>query len=180
MNKSKSYPEIYNHLSVNNLRKSKSFNDLNEGILCFESFFEGDGPLGIEFQEKGDEIIVACIVECTVASETFGLYQGMVLTNVNNESIDNLSFKTTMKKITRSWNSRSSVFLEFKKNINIEMYHLLDSINYLDYYEKFIELGAKEKIDFEFVEYDDLIQMGIPKEKIKDFVKLNASILSER
>jgi hypothetical protein len=60
------------------------------------------------------------------------------------------------------------------------MYHLLDSINYLDYYEKFIELGAKEKIDFEFVEYDDLVQMGIPEEKIKDFTNLNATILSER
>ena len=180
MNKSKSYPEIYNHLHVNTLRKSKSLEDVNENMFQFESFFEGDGPLGIHFQEKDEEIIVSDIIDLTVASETFGLYQGMVLTNVNNESIDNISFKTIMKKITRSWNSRSSVFLEFKKNINIEMYHLLDSINYLDYYEKFIELGAKEKIDFEFVEYDDLIQMGIPTEKIKDFVKLNASILSER
>ena len=178
MNKSKSYPEIYNHFSVNNLRKSKSLNDVNEKILCFESFFEGDGPLGIQFHEKGDDIIVYSIADNTVASETFGLFPGMKLINVNNETIVDLSFKKTMKKITRSWKSKSSVFLEFKKKINVEIYNLLDSINYLDYYEQFIELGAKEKIDFEFVEYNDLVQMGIQKEKIKDFTQLTESILS--
>jgi hypothetical protein len=180
MNKSKSYPEIYNHLHVNSLRKSKSLEDVNENMFYFESFFEGDGPLGIRFQEKDGGVIVSDIIDLTVASETFGLYQGMALVNVNNESIIEMSFAQTMKKIAMSWKYRSSAFLRFKIKVNVEIYHLLDSINYLDYYEKFIELGAKEKIDFEFVEYDDLIQMGIPKEKIKDFVKLNASILSER
>ena len=104
----------------------------------------------------------------------------MILINVNNESIEEMSFSLVMKKIAISWKSRSSVFLQFKRKVNVEIYHLLDTINYLDYYEKFIELGAKEKIDFEFVEYDDLVQMGIPEEKIKDFTNLNATILSER
>ena len=180
MNKSKSYPEIYNHLHVNTLRKSKSLEDVNENMFQFETFFEGDGPLGIHFQEKDEEIIVSDIIDLTVASETFGLYRGMVLINVNTEPIDEMSFARVMKKIARSWKSRSSVFLQFKRKVNVEIYHLLDTINYLDYYEKFIELGAKEKIDFEFVEYDDLVQMGIPGEKIKDFTNLNATILSER
>jgi hypothetical protein len=177
MNKSTSYPEIYSHFPVNNLRKSKSLNDINEKGICFESFFEGDGPLGICFMEKDEGIIVERIVDGTVASETFGLSIGMILTNVNHEKVEGIPFNKVMKKLARSWFRTSTVFLEFKKNVNTEIWNLLDSINYLEYYEKFIELGAKEKKDFEFVEYDDLIRMGIVEEKIKDFTELNTSIL---
>jgi hypothetical protein len=180
MNKSKSYPEIHQHFPINEIRKSKSLNDINENRFYFESFFEGDGPLGIYFQEEGGEILVSDIVDRTVASETFGLERGFILTNINNKEISGCSFQSAMRKIGRSWKTRSSVFLQFKKKVNVEIYNSLDSINYLDYYENFIELGAKEKIDFEFIEYNDLVEMGVAPEKIKDFSLLNTSILSER
>ena len=178
MNKSKSYPEIYQHFQVNSLKKSKSLNDVNENMFYFESFFEGDGPLGIYFDEKEECIVVSDIVEDTVANETFGLSIGLILINVNNQSLNGMSFRAVMKLIGKSWKTRSSVFLQFKRQVNLEIYESLDSIDYLAYYDQFIELGAKEKLDFEFVEYGDLVKMGIQKEKIKDFVKLNTSILS--
>jgi len=180
MNKSKSYPEIHQHFPINEIRKSKSLNDINENRFYFESFFEGDGPLGIRFQDKDGEILVSDIVDYTVASETFGLEVGFILTNINNKDISTLSFQKAMKKIGESWKTRSSVFLQFKKKVNDEIYNSLDSINYLDYYEHFIELGTKEKMDFDFIEYNDLVEMGVPSEKIKDFTRLNSSILSGR
>jgi len=178
MNKSKSYPEIYNHFPVNTLKKSKSLNDVNENMFYFESFFEGDGPLGICFVEIEEGIVVSDIIEDTVANETFGLSIGLILINVNNHPLKDVSFRSVMQRISKSWKNTSSVYLEFKRIVNKEVYECLDSIDYLAYYDQFIELGAKEKIDFEFIEYGDLVQMGIHKEKIKEFVKLNASILS--
>lgn len=179
MKKSQSLPQKL-HECVPQLRKSKSNNDLCENDFYFEEFFEGDGPLGIDFnQDKDKNIIIKRIINNTVASETFGLQTNMILLSINNKSISNRSFEKVMKKIKDIWNDKNLIHLSFKKKINYDLYHTLNSIDCLTYYDNFIELGFSQISDYEFIEYEDLINMGIPEPKIQKFQKFNKKINPE-
>ena len=103
----------------------------------------------------------------------------MVLEKINDVSIHGKCFENVMKKINNIWEKNNQICLQFKKNINQEIYQSLLSIDYVDYYDDFIKLGVKELNDYEFIEYSDLIQMNIPKEKIQSFQKLNKKINPE-
>lgn len=180
MKKSQSLPQKLDECVPPQLRKSKSNDDLCENEFYFEEFFEGDGPLGIDFyQDKDKNIIIKKIINNTVASETFGLQTNMILVSINNKSISNRSFEKVMKKITDIWNDKNLIHLLFKKKINYDLYHTLNSIGYTTYYDNFIELGFSQISDYEFIEYEDLINMGIPVSQIQKFQKFNKKINPE-
>jgi hypothetical protein len=175
MNKSKSYPQLSEDV-VQPMRKSKSLSELSEGGQFFEEFFEGDGILGIVFSKFKDSIVVKSIVDGTVASETYGLETMMELIEVNNETIEGLSFNRIMRLIDRSWKNRSCVFLKFQKEFYSEVSKQLYTNRLDQFYDQFIELGAKDKSDFEYIEMGDLIGMGMTKEEISCFKNINPNI----
>tara|TARA_B110000902_G_scaffold238706_1_gene286797 strand:+ start:283 stop:810 length:528 start_codon:yes stop_codon:yes gene_type:complete len=175
MNKSKSYPQLSEDV-VQPMRKSKSLSELSDGEQFFEEFFEGDGVLGIVFIKFKDSIVVESIVVGTVASETYGLDTRMELLEVNNEAIVDLSFGRVMKRINESWVNRSCVFLKFKKEFYPEVSKLLYKNNLSQFYDNFVELGAKYITDFEYIEMGDLIEMGMIKKEILLFKNINPNI----
>lgn len=173
MNKSKSYPEIREEVCM---RKSSSLDELKLDEFYFEEFFEGDGPLGIIFAEYNGDILVKNIIPKTVASETYGLYKSMILIDINNEDVSNVSLEKAMRKIRKSWDKNSRVYLKFKKPIHKEVYtHLLNN-DLVKYYDQFVELGAVSLTDFEFVIYDDLVKMNMNRTDIENFRKINPNI----
>ena len=171
MNKSKSYPLL--NEKVITMRKSKSLDDLKEYDHFFEELFEGDGPLGIYFKEIGGKAIVDSIKKYTVAYETYGLDLNMELIEINNINIEKKDYREVMYIIKNSWTIESKVNLKFKKQIFTELFKILNENDLLKYYGGFIELGAKQKIDFDYVEYDDLTLMNMNAEDIEKFKKLN-------
>lgn len=175
MHKCQSLP-LLTEETVPPIRKSFSSEDFQDSDYYFEDFFEGDGPLGIEFTESSKKIIVKKITPGTVADETYGLKRGMELVDVNNKDISNKSFEKVMKMIKSSWDSESRVYLKFKKIIIPEVSKILNQNDLLKYYDEFIELGAKSLEDFEFVEYGDLVKMGMNKSEIERFRIINSNI----
>lgn len=169
MNKSESAPNLSEE-KIHTFRKSKSEGDLSGDQFIFEEFFEGDGPLGIKFKKNnsGDSMI-ANIVKGTVADETYGLTTNMVLIKIGGENISHMKYEKQMKKIKTIWENQSYIHLSFKKQINQTIYSILSGLNLLEYYEGFIELGAKDETDFEFIEEEDLIKFGMNKEEITKF-----------
>ena len=175
MHKCQSLP-LLTEETVTPIRKSFSSEDFQDSDYYFEDFFEGDGPLGIEFIESNQKIIVKKITEGTVADETYGLKRGMELVDVNNTDISNKSFERVMKIIKTSWDKESRVYLKFKKIIIPEVSKILNQNDLIKYYDEFIELGAKSQTDFEYVEYEDLIKMGMNKREIELFLAINPNI----
>jgi hypothetical protein len=175
MNKCKSYPHLSEKI-IQPLRKSSSLCDLNESDYYFEEFFEGDGPLGIIFASVEGDVIVKKIISKTVGDETFGLQINMKLINVNNKDIERKSYEKVMEMINKSWKTRSSVYLKFRKIIIPEISKILNQNNLLKYYDQFIELGASILEDFNFVEHTDLIKMGMNNIDIKNFKNINPNI----
>lgn len=158
------------------IRKSFSSEELQHSDYYFEDFFEGDGPLGIEFIESNQKIIVKNIKHGTVAAETYGLNRGMELVDVNNNDITKKSFDNVMKMINKYWDDDSRVYLKLKKIIIPEVSKILNQNDLLKYYDEFIELGAKSLEDFEYVEREDLVTMGMNKSEIIRFTNINANI----
>ena len=181
MQKSNSYSHQLNtYEDQKPIRKSRSCNCFTDDKIIYEDFFEGDGLLGIQFKQNyKNEIYVHKIMDKTVASEYYDLKLDMILEKINDVSIHGKSFENVMKKINNIWDENNQICLQFKKNINQEIYQSLQSIDYLEYYDHFIKLGVKDLDDYEFVEYSDLIQMKIPKENIQSFQKLNKKINPE-
>lgn len=177
MHKCKSSPELSKQLFPP-IKKSLSLCNLSEceSDYYFEEFFEGDGPLGIIFANINDEVIVKKIQSKTVGDETFGLQVNMKLINVNNKDIQNKSYDKVMKLIDESWKMRSCVYMKFRKQIFPEVSKILNDNNLLKYYDQFIDLGASSLDDFEFVEYGDLIKMGMNETDIKNFKNINNNI----
>ena len=181
MQKSNSYSyQLNTYEYPQPIRKSRSCNCFTDDKIIYEDLFEGDGLLGIQFKQNyKHEIYVNQITDKTVASEYYDLRLDMVLEKINDVSIHGKSFENVMKKINNIWEKNNQICLQFKKNINKEISQSLLSIDYVDYYDDFIKLGVKELNDYEFIEYSDLIQMNIPKEKIQSFQKLNKKINPE-
>jgi hypothetical protein len=180
MNRSKSVPiDLKYYDKVQPLRKSKSDHDLTDNKFYFEETFEGDGALGILFNEINGNVVINGINDLTVASETYGLELGMILISIEYKSIEGVSFKKVMNTIGAKWKKDNNVTLLFRLNLNYELYKSLNSIGYLLYYDDFIELGVAEDSDYEYVEYSDLVKMKIPLSKRQDFHKLNKKINPE-
>lgn len=175
MNKSKSYPAIHEN-SEFNLKKSHSFDTLKLDEFYFEEFFEGDGELGIIFAEHKDNIIVKNILPNTVAAETYGLYKSMILIDIDNQETHGKSLETINKIVRKKWLMNNRIYLKFQKPIHKEIYTLLLNNNLIKYYDEFIELGASQSEDFEFVEYDDLVKMNMNKNEITSFRSINPNI----
>ena len=175
MNKSKSFPELSEDI-VQPMRKSKSLSGLNERDDFFEEFFEGDGVLGIVFTTLKGRIVVNRIEDGTVASETYGLETMMELVEVNNENIEHLSFNKTMVRIHKLWKKGNCIFLKFKKEFYPEISKTLYKNDIDHFYDQFIELGAKENTDFEYIEIGDLLKMGMKEHEITCFKNINPHI----
>lgn len=176
MNKSKSYPTIYENKIFNKCQSSDNLKGKLDDFY-FEDFFEGDGQLGISFiKDSSNKPVVKNILPNTVASETYGLYQSMILIEIDGIDITDKSFENIMKKIHKKWLKNNRIHLKFQKPIYKEVYTILLSNDLLKYYDKFVELGASSVDDFEFVEYNDLIKMGMNSDEILSFRNINPNI----
>tara|TARA_B100001287_G_C22629770_1_gene504485 strand:- start:805 stop:1347 length:543 start_codon:yes stop_codon:yes gene_type:complete len=172
MNKSESEPNLLTD-KVHTFRKSKSTGDFSENKFIFEEFFEGDGPLGIKFYEnKEGKSEISRIDKGTVASEMYGLTINMILIKIGNKDISHKTHDKNMDKISKIWKKQSCIHLTFIKRINQTVYRFLNDLDLIKYYDDFIELGAKELDDFDFVEQNDLIKFGMDKQEILRFNKM--------
>lgn len=176
MNKSKSYPASLHSVEFS-LKKSDSLDDLKLDEFYFEEFFEGDGELGIVFAiDNKDNIIVKNILPKTVASETYGLYKSMILINIDNKDIIEKSLEDINKMIRNKWLKNNRIYLKFQKPIYQEVYTTLLNHNLSQYYDEFVELGASSLVDFDFVEYQDLLKMNMNRKEIETFRNINPNI----
>jgi len=177
MNKSKSSTSLVDSEKLPNIKKSTSFELPDDEEFYFEEFFEGDGELGIVFGETREgDIFVKEISSNTVASETYGLYASMILIDIDNTDVSNMTLTKIEKKIQNAWLKNSRVYLKFRKPIYKEVYTTLLNYELREYYDHFVELGAKSNEDFEFVEYGDLVKMYMNREEIERFKQINSSI----
>ena len=178
MNKSKSVPtKLVDHV-IQPIKKSCSLSDLTESDYYFEEFFEGDGGLGIEFRERDGLPVIKNIVKGTVASETYGLYPGLTLVNINNKDITDYSYETVLKKVNKLWLNNNYIYLKFKKPIYTKLLKILNQYDLLKYYDDFVELGAKDIDDFEFIELGDLHKMNMCINDIRKVSTINPTILA--
>lgn len=176
MNKSKSVPNKLVNQGVTPIKKSCSLSDLSESDYYFEEFFEGDGDLGIEFRESNGLPVIKNIVKGTVAAETYGLYPGLTLVNINNKYIADYSYEKVLKTIKKHW-LNNYIYLKFKKPIYTKLLKILNQHDLLMYYDHFVELGAKDIDDFEYIELDDLHKMNMSEDDIKKVSTINSKIL---
>jgi len=176
MNKSKSFPINLCEKNITQIKKSTSLPELDECSDFYEDFFEGDGPLGIIFFNKNDNAVIKNIKKSTVADEYYHLKINMILINIDGVDITHKSYTKTLSIIKKNWNENGRIYLKFKKNINLIIHKILLEYDLLNYYDDFIDLGAKELSDFDFVEYDDLIKMGMNISEITLFKNINPSI----
>ena len=176
MNKSKSVPNKLVDQGVTPIKKSCSLSDLTESDYYFEEFFEGDGDLGIEFRENNGQPVIKNIVKGTVAAETYGLYPGLTLVNINNKDIVGYAYDKVLKMIEKHW-LNNYIYLKFKKPIYTKLLKILNQHDLLMYYDHFVELGAKDIDDFEYIELGDLHKMNMTKDDIKKVSTINSKIL---
>jgi hypothetical protein len=171
MNKSKSYPALTDESLLSlygsqSIKKSKSLSDIQKYDFTFDELFEGDGLLGIRFINQDDKVVIQRIIKNSVASETYGLYTGMIVVKVNNIDIKTYSYNEILEMINTSW-FRGSVYIQFQKPIWIDLLTLLVKHKLLNYYDKFIELGVKSIEDFEYIEINDLHKMEMNETDIQ-------------
>jgi len=177
MNKSKSVPNKLVEQGVTPIKKSCSLSDLSESDYYFEEFFEGDGDLGIEFRESNGQPVIKNIVKGTVADETYGLYPGLTLVDIDNKGIVDYTYDKIIKMINKQWLNNNYIYLKFKKPIYTKLLKILNQHDLLMYYDHFVELGAKDIDDFEYIELEDLHKMNMTKDDIKKVSSINSKIL---
>jgi len=177
MNKSKSVPNKLVEHGVTPIKKSCSLSDISESDYYFEEFFEGDGDLGIEFRESDGLPVIKNILKGTVADETYGLYPGLTLVNINNNGIADYNYETILKMVNKQWSKHNYIYLKFKKPIYTKLLKILNQHDLLIYYDHFVELGAKDIDDFEYIELEDLHKMNMTKDDIKKVSTINSKIL---
>ena len=140
--------------------------------------FEGDGPLGIVFENINELMSIQSIMKGSVASEYYELEIGMNVIQINDISCRGLGYIKTMKCLGKLWRSNSSVTLHFEYEnpndwindaIRSPVYLFLKSIDCEEFYGNFNELGAKTLEDLRFVETGDLVKMNMSLIKIRSF-----------
>ena len=80
--------------------------------------------------------------------------------------------------IDRQWKNNNYIYLKFKKPIYTKLLKILNQHDLLMYYDHFVELGAKDIDDFEYIELDDLHKMNMTKHDIKKISNIIPSILN--
>jgi hypothetical protein len=175
MNKSKSFPHISEE-KVYSLRKSSSLSDVSENSFIYEEEFEGDGLLGIKFGEVDGKVVVKSIDPGTVADESYDLKTQMIVTHINETSIDGERYSYVRNVVNSIWERESKVHLKFKKQIFEEISRVLNENDLLKYYDDFVELGAQRLSDLEFVEMGDLEKMRMNSTDIENFKRIRLNI----
>ena len=181
MFKAKSYPIKLNEL--NNQEELNIKEELNEPFIkkspsldCIEDIldkkikihFEGDGPLGIKFINVDERMVVNRIEKKTVASEYYELKENLVVQSINGYASKYYTFKKMINLLDKFWSNDSEITIVFtKETVYVELFKYLKNISCEEYYEKFIELGAKDISDLSYIEYDDLVKMDMTYEKRK-------------
>ena len=155
--------------------------------------FEGDGLLGIMFENKAEITVVKGTACGTVASEYIELVPGMIVHRYNKKNCSSMSYRVLMIKLIEVWSRDSQITITFKRRMETEIsdtgsldssgssvssdssievsfdhpyiHELLVENECEDYYEALVELGATTFGDLEFIEYGDLEEIGIPKLK---------------
>jgi len=139
-----------------------------------EIFFEGDGILGIEWGNEDGSLVVKDILSGTVANEYYELKKGLVVSKINDQEFEGISYIKKISMIMELWRMDSEIkimFQEIKKENYQEVYDFLEKNGYLEYYNHFIELGAKKIEDFEYIEKEDLYKMGLTLDKADKLYK---------
>lgn len=178
MNKSQSVPVKLCEVDVNPMRKSSSISELDgtSSDFFYEEFFEGDGPLGINFVEVHGETLVRSITSGTVAAEYYGLKTEMILVGIGSKEVNTYSFNRKMKMIEDEWEQKNMIYLNFKKKVYGEVMHILNEKDLLKYYGDFVDLGAKSIEDLEYIELEDLLKMNFSEDEIERFREINPNI----
>ena len=178
MNKSKSVPVSLCDIKINPLKKSSSLSEIDEthSDFFYEDFFEGDGPLGIVFINHGGKTIIKKIIENTVASEYYDLKTEMIVVDIDNKNVEDLSHEEIIKKIEKKWKKNNRIYLKFKKIIYYDIIKILNDNNLIHYYDKIIELGAKTLDDFNYIILEDLTKMNFTQLEIKRFKNINPKL----
>jgi hypothetical protein len=100
----------------------------------------------------------------------------MILIEVDGRDITNMSFQRVSKLISKIWDDNSRIYLKLKKQIFPKLSKILNQFNLLKYYDLFVDLGAKDESDLEYIIEDDLIKMDMTKDEIQQFKKINPNI----
>ena len=79
--------------------------------------------------------------------------------------------------IDKQWKKNNYIYLKFKKPIYTKLLKILNQHDLLIYYDNFVELGAKDIDDFEYIELDDLHKMNMHEDDIKKVSTINSKIL---
>lgn len=184
---------IYSQVESANQKKEKSFSEIktSKGKPIYRRKiieFEGDGPLGIIFSDLEGYMIIKSIMKGTVASEFYELSVGMKVIQINNISCKDLGYLKSMECLGNLWRENSYISLHFEylnpndiinNPIYNPIYKFLEGIDLEDYYGDFVELGAKDLEDLNFIESDDLIKMNMPLLKRRNLEKILTDSYSE-
>lgn len=186
-----SSPELSELDKQRDIKKSKSESSLLTLDQNIEIEFEGDGPLGIIFENNDNIAYVKHIKNRTVASEEYKLKIGLKLIKIGSYDCAKSNYIDNMNLIKLSWyrfnklkltfeeidsSSESDTEIEYKE---CPIYSFLERNNCQSYYKDFVLLGAKTLEDLSFIEYQDLINMKMSSEKRKkifeeiNFKKIN-------
>ena len=139
-----------------------------------EIFFEGDGILGIEWGNENGSLIVKDILSGTVANEYYELKKGLVVSKINDQEFEGMSYIKKVSMIMNLWRMNSEIkimFQEIKKENYQEVHNFLEENGFIEYYNHFIELGAMKIEDFEYIEKEDLYKMGLTLDKADKLYK---------
>ena len=137
--------------------------------------FEGDGPLGIYFIDNENGARVRSISEDTVASEYIELEEEMIVTKIEKYDCKYMSYSDIMGIIGVRWRKYSRVNIEFEYEVTDEVtdkvtdevttcsvYIFLERNNCSEFYDDFVDLGVRDREDFKYIEYQDLVNMKMP------------------
>jgi len=171
--------EIKKSPSLNVLHEYNDDNHL-EGIedkLVIE--FEGDGPLGILFVNYYETMVVSGIKNQTVASEYYDLVENLIVSKVNNYKVCDFGYDNTLQLLANIWKIESKITITFDKDKYYEeVMAFLEECSCTEHYNQFVDLGAKTLIDLEYVEYQDLINMKITKDK-RDILSEKLNLITD-
>jgi len=145
--------------------------------------FEGDGPLGLVFNynEQDKTMFIESVIKGTLATEFDYVEPGIILNKINDRPVSSFSYEDNLSWIKYIWRQKSFISIEFRKVgnmktknpyqniVNINIFKLLKKVGCEYHYSDFIKLGANNIEDFDYLEYNDLIDMNMNDTNIKNF-----------
>jgi len=130
--------------------------------------------LGIEWGNDDGSLVVKDILPRTVANEYYELKKGLVVSKINDQEFEGISYIKKISMIIELWRMNNEIkimFQEIKKENYQEVHDFLEKNGFIKYYNNFVELGAKKIEDFEFIEKEDLYKMGLTLDKADKLYK---------